>query len=101
MDDHLSTTQVGWLLGRSSNAVREMIREGEIEAMRIAAGFRVPRDEVLRVSRQTIQEKAGRDLSDEDLERLIEEVLATNEDEANKPIRLVKSPRKPKRAKRG
>jgi excisionase family DNA binding protein len=101
VDDHLSTTQVGWLLGRSSNAVREMIRDGEIEAMRIAAGFRVPRAEVLRVSRQTIQGKVGRDLSDKELERLVDEVLATNEELATEPIRLVKSPRKPKRAKRG
>lgn len=99
MDDHLSTTQVGWLLGRSSNAVREMIREGEIEAMRIAAGFRIPRDEVLRVSRETIQEKAGRKLSDAELERLIDDVLATNEEKANQPTRLVKLPPTRKRAR--
>ncbi len=99
MDDHLSTTQVGWLLGRSANAVREMIREGEIGAMRISAGFRIPREEVLRVSRDTIQEKAGRDLSDTELERLVDEVLATNEDKANQPVRLVKPPRTRKRAK--
>jgi excisionase family DNA binding protein len=50
MDDHLSTTQLGWLLGRSSGSVREMIRDGEIEATRIVGGFRIPRDEVIRVS---------------------------------------------------
>ncbi len=99
MDDHLSTTQVGWLLGRSSNAVREMIRDGEIEAMRIAAGFRVPRAEVLKISREAIQEKAGRKLSDAELEQLIDEVLATNEEKANQPIRLVKPPRTRKRAR--
>jgi excisionase family DNA binding protein len=99
MDEHLSTTQIGWLLGRSSNAVREMIREGEIEAMRITAGFRIPREEVLRVSRETIQEKAGRKLSDTELERLIDEVLATNERQSNEPIRLVKPPRARKRTK--
>jgi excisionase family DNA binding protein len=97
VDDHLSTTQVGWLLGRSSNAVREMIREGEIEAARIVGGFRIPRDEVLRVSRATIQEKAGRKLSDKELERLIDEVLRTNEERANEPIRLVKPSRARKR----
>jgi excisionase family DNA binding protein len=94
VDDHLSTTQVGWLLGRSSNAVREMIREGEIEAARIVGGFRIPRDEVLRVSRDAIQEKAGRKLSDKELEGLIDEVLASNEARTNEPIRLVKPSRK-------
>jgi len=56
-----------------------MIRAGEIEATRIVGGFRIPREEVLRVSRETIQEKAGRKLSDSQLEKLIDEVLATNE----------------------
>jgi hypothetical protein len=97
MDDHLSTTQVGWLLGRSSSAVREMIGAGEIEAMRIPAGFRVPRQEVLRISRETIQEKAGRKLSDTELERLVDEVLATNETKTNEPIRLVKRSTKARR----
>ena len=99
MDDHLSTTQVGWLLGRSSGSVREMIRDGEIEATRIVGGFRIPRDEVLRVSRETIQEKAGRKLTDAELERLVEDVLTANEAKANEPIRLVKPPRTRKRAK--
>ena len=99
MDDHLSTTQVGWLLGRSSNAVREMIREGEIKAMRIVAGFRVPREEVLRISREAIQEKAGRKLSDRELEGLIDDVLAANESQSNEPIRLVKPRRARKRTK--
>jgi excisionase family DNA binding protein len=94
VDDHLSTIQVGWLLGRSSSAVREMIREGEIEAARIVGGFRIPRDEVLRISRDTIQEKAGRKLSDKELEGLIDEVLATNEEQAKEPMRLVKPSRK-------
>ena len=98
MDDHLSTTQVGWLLGRSSGSVREMIRDGDIEATRIVGGFRISRDEVLRVSRETIQEKAGRKLSDAELERLIDEVLATNEEQAKEPVRLVKSSRKRERA---
>jgi excisionase family DNA binding protein len=96
MDDHLSTTQVGWLLGRSSGHVREMIRDGELEATRIVGGFRIARDEVLRVSRETIQEKAGRKLSDAELERLIDEVLATNEEHAKEPVRLVKPGRKRK-----
>jgi len=74
-----------------------MIRDGELEATRIVGGFRISRDEVLRVSRETIQEKAGRKLSDAELERLIDEVLATNEEQAKEPVRLVKPPRKKRR----
>jgi hypothetical protein len=74
-----------------------MIREGDIEATRIVGGFRIPRDEVLRVSRETIQEKAGRKLSDKELERLIDEVLATNAEQANAPMRLVKPTRRGRR----
>ncbi len=99
IDDHLSTTQVGWLLGRSSGSVREMIRDGEVEATRIVGGFRIPRDEVLRVSRETIQEKAGRKLTDAELERLVEDVPANNEAKAHEPIRLVEPPRPRKRAR--
>jgi hypothetical protein len=94
MDDHLSTTQVGWLLGRSSGSVRGMIRDDELEASRIPGGFRIPRDEVLRVSRETIEAGAGRKLSDRELERLIDEVIATNEEAANPPVRLVRRRRK-------
>ncbi len=94
MDEHLSTTQLGWLLGRSSSSVREMIRDGELEATRIVGGFRIARDEVLRVSRETIQEKAGRKLSDRELEALVDEVLATNEQRANPPVRLVRKRRR-------
>jgi hypothetical protein len=74
-----------------------MIREGDIEATRIVGGFRIPRDEVLRVSREAIQEKAGRKLSDKELERLIDEVLATNAEQANAPMRLVKPSRTSRR----
>ena len=74
-----------------------MIRDGELEATRIVGGFRISRDEVLRVSRETIQEKAGRKLSDAELERLIDEVLTTNEEQAKEPIRLVKASRKKRR----
>ena len=94
MDDHLSTTELGWLLGRSANAIRRMIREGEVEATRIPGGFRISRNEVLRVSREAIQEKAGRDLSATELEQLIDDVLATNEAKADEPVRLVKAPRR-------
>ena len=59
MDDHLSTKQ--------------------LEALRIPAGFRIARGEVLRLARQKVEADAGRKLSDRELERLIDEVIATNE----------------------
>ena len=43
MDDFLSTIQLGWLLDRSPTGIRQMIRDGEIDAVRLAAGFRIPR----------------------------------------------------------
>ena len=79
MEGSLSTREVGWLLDRSPGAVRQMIRDGEIDGVRISSGFRVPRDEVLRLSRERIEEEAGRKLSDKDLERLVDEVILTNE----------------------
>jgi excisionase family DNA binding protein len=79
MEDYLSTEQVGWLLGRSSGSVRRMIRDGEIDAVRLPQGFRVAREEALRLSRQRIEGESGRELSDRELERLVEEVLEANE----------------------
>lgn len=79
MDDHLSTEQVGWLLERSANRIRDMIQDGEIEAVRIPAGFRIPKAEVLRLARERIEAEGGKKLSDRALERLIDEVIETNE----------------------
>ena len=79
MDDHLSTQQVGWVLDRSPGTVREMIQGGEIEAMRIVDGYRIPKAEVLRLARERIEAEAGRKLSDRALERVIDELIATNE----------------------
>lgn len=79
MEEHLSTRQLGWILGRSSSSVRQLIDDGEIEAVRLPVGFRIPRAEVLRLARERIEAEAGRRLGDRDLERLIDEVLATNE----------------------
>ncbi|HEY7702524.1 MAG TPA: hypothetical protein VIB02_09455 [Candidatus Limnocylindrales bacterium] len=78
MEDHLSTEQVGWVLERSAGSVRDMIKGGEIEGVRIPAGFRIPKDEVLRLARERIESEAGRKLSDRQLERLIDEVIETN-----------------------
>ena len=81
MEDHLSTQQVSWVLGRSAGTVRDKIKDGEIEAMRIVDGYRIPRAEVLRLARERIEAEAGRKLKDRDLERLIDELIATNEAE--------------------
>ena len=79
MEDLLSTKEMAWVLGRSAGTVRDMIRDGEIEAVRIPAGFRVPRPEALRVARERIEAEAGRKLSDRQLEALIDEVIETNQ----------------------
>jgi excisionase family DNA binding protein len=79
MDDYLSTRQMGWVLGRSAGTVRDLIRGGEIEGVRLPGGFRVPRSEVLRLGRARIEAVAGRKVSDRELEKLIDEVIATNE----------------------
>ena len=78
MDELLSTEQVGWVLERSAGSVREMIRDGELEAVRVPAGFRVHKDEVLRIARDRIESETGRRLSDRQLERLIDTVIETN-----------------------
>jgi excisionase family DNA binding protein len=80
MDEHLSTKEMAWVLGRSSGTVRDMIRDGEIEGVRIPDGFRIPKAEALRVARERIEGEAGKKLSDRELERLIDEVISTNEE---------------------
>lgn len=79
MDTMLSTREMGWVLGRSAGTVRDMIRDGEIEGVRIPGGFRIPKAEALRVARERIESEAGRKVSDRELERLIDEVISTNE----------------------
>ena len=79
MDESLSTRQMAWVLGRSAGTVRDMIRDGEIEGVRLPEGFRVPKSEALRLARDRIEAEAGRKLSDRELERLIDEVISTNE----------------------
>ena len=79
MNDHLSTRELGWIIGESASTVRRLIRDGDIEASRVVGGFRVGRDEALRVARETVEARAGRKLSDRELEKLIDDVIATNE----------------------
>jgi excisionase family DNA binding protein len=81
MDELLSTREVAWLLGRSPGTVRDMIRDGEIEGLRLPGGFRVPKAEALRLARERIEAEAGQKLSDRRLEGLIDEVIARNQAE--------------------
>ena len=82
MDELLSTREMGWVLGKSPGAIRRMIREGEIESVRIPGAIRVPKAEALKVARERIEAEAGRKVSDRELERLIDQVIATNEGSA-------------------
>ena len=81
MDDLLSTREMGWVLGRSPGTIRDMIRNGDIEGVRLPGGFRSPKAEALRLARERSETEAGRKLSDRELERLIDEVIATNSGE--------------------
>jgi hypothetical protein len=80
MDERLSTLQVGWVLGESPGSVRDRIVSGEIEATRTVEGYRIPKAEVLRLGRERIEAETGRKLSKAELERLIDEVIRTNEE---------------------
>ena len=79
MHESLSTQQLGWVLGRSANSIRDDVKSGDIESTRIPSGFRIPKAEVMRLAREKAEAEAGRKLSDRELERLIDEVIATNE----------------------
>ena len=79
MDEHLSTEEVSWILERSPGTVRDMIRDGDIEGIRIPAGFRIPKAEAIRLARDRIEAEAGRKLSDRQIERVIDELIKTNE----------------------
>jgi excisionase family DNA binding protein len=81
MDELLSTREVAWLLGRSPGTVRDMIRDGDIDGLRLPGGFRVPKAEALRLARERIEAEAGEKLSDRRLEALIDEVIARNQAE--------------------
>jgi hypothetical protein len=69
---------VGWLLDASPQAIRTRIRRGDVKGVRLPGGFRVPRAEALRLARERIESESGRKVSDRALERLVDEVIATN-----------------------
>ena len=80
MNDHLSTQQVAWILDRSPGTVRDTIKDGEIEAIRIVDGFGIPKVEAIRLARERIEAEDGRKVSDRALETLIDELIDTNEE---------------------
>jgi len=79
VDDLLTTQQLAWVLGRSTGTIRDLIKDGEIEASRIVSGYRIPKSEALRLAREEVEAETGGSISDARLERLIDEVIATNE----------------------
>jgi hypothetical protein len=69
---------MAWVLGRSSGTVRDMIRDGDIEGVRLPAGYRIPKAEALRVAREHVAAETGRSLPDRRIEALIDEVIERN-----------------------
>ena len=78
MRDSLSTEELGWVLGRSAESIRDDIKSGEIEGTRIPRGFRISKAEALRLAREKVVAEGGPKVSERDLERLIDDVIATN-----------------------
>jgi excisionase family DNA binding protein len=79
VNDLLTTQQLAWVLGRSTGTIRDQIKAGEIEATRIVSGYRIPKSEALRLAREKVESDSDRKISDKQLERLIDEVIQTNE----------------------
>jgi excisionase family DNA binding protein len=79
VNDLLTTQQLAWVLGRSTGTIRDQIKAGEIEATRIVGGYRIPKSEALRLARKKVEAETGRKISDAKLERLVDEVIETNE----------------------
>jgi excisionase family DNA binding protein len=79
VNDLLTTQQVAWVLGRSTGTIRDQIKAGEIEATRIVGGFRIPKSEAIRLAREKVEAETNHKMSDARLERLVDEVIETNE----------------------
>ena len=87
MDESLSTKEMSWLLDRSAGSDPRDDPGGEIDGVRLPGGFRVPKAEALRLARERIEAEAGRKLPDREIERLIDQVIATNEEREGLPAR--------------
>jgi hypothetical protein len=79
MEGHPSTREVGWILGRSAGTLWDMIVAGEIEATRTVEVYRIAKAKALRTWPRTARSQAGGKLSERDLERLIDQMIETNE----------------------
>ena len=79
MHDLLTTQQLAWVLGQSTGSIRAQIKAGEIDATRIVGGYRIPRSEALRLAREKVEAEMDRKVSDAKLERLVDEVIESNE----------------------
>ena len=79
MNELVTTQQLAWVLGESTGSIRDQIKAGEIEASRIVGGYRIPRSEAMRLAREKVEAETGRKISDSKLERLVDEVIETNE----------------------
>ena len=79
VEDLRSTRQLSWVLDRSPAAIREAIRDGDIQGVRLPSGFRIPRAEALRSRASASRPRPAAELADRTIERLIDEVIATNE----------------------
>jgi excisionase family DNA binding protein len=79
MNDLVTTQQLAWVLGESASTIRDQIKAGEIEATRMVGGFRIPKAEALRLAREKVKAETGRTMSDTRLQRLVDDVIETNE----------------------
>ena len=79
MNDLVTTQQLAWVLGQSTGTIRDQIKAGEIDATRIVGGFRIPKTEALRLAREKVKAETGRTMSDARLQRLVDQVIQTNE----------------------
>jgi excisionase family DNA binding protein len=78
--DQYSTREVGQLIGRSSGSVCRMIERGTLEAHRLPGiGYRIPRDAVIELGKETLLDEAGARLSDAQVARLVDHVIEHNE----------------------
>jgi len=79
VNDLVTTQQLAWVLGQSTATIRDQIKAGEIDATRIVGGFRISKTEALRLAREKIKAETGRTMSDARLQRLVDQVIQTNE----------------------
>ena len=78
--DQYSTREVGQLIGRSPGSVRRMIERGELEAHRLpGVGYRISRQTVIDLAKETLLDKAGARLPEAEVKRLVDQVIEHNE----------------------